>query len=65
MGAPEINLGIPAADRGQLLTWSDALLSSLSGKTEHVADAAEAFFEFNSYARRAIETGGSGRRTTS
>jgi len=48
-------LGMPAADRDQLLVWSDALLGSLGGTPEAIAAAATAFTEFDRYARAMIE----------
>jgi cytochrome P450 family 142 subfamily A polypeptide 1 len=43
-------LGIPAADREQLLRWSDGMLASLSGEPEQLDRAARAFGEFAEYA---------------
>ena len=47
-------LGIPAADRDDLLRWSNDMLSSLSGDPASLAAAGTAFGEFNAYARRMI-----------
>src|SRR5262245_12689474 len=44
-------LGIPAADRKDLLRWSDEMLGSLQGNPESLAAAADAFGEFDRYAR--------------
>jgi len=43
-------LGIPAADRDQLLRWSDGMLASLSGEPGQIERAAQAFGEFAEYA---------------
>jgi cytochrome P450 family 142 subfamily A polypeptide 1 len=47
-------LGIPAADRGDLLRWSDEMLGSLEGDPESLAAAATAFGEYDRYARAMI-----------
>jgi cytochrome P450 family 142 subfamily A polypeptide 1 len=49
-------LGIPAADRGELLRWSDDMLGSLRGDPESLAAAGVAFGEFDRYARAMIAT---------
>ena len=48
-------LGIPAADRGELLRWSDDMLKSLNGDPASLAAAAAAFGEYHGYARVMIE----------
>jgi len=47
-------LGIPAADREDLLRWSDEMLGSLEGDPESLATAAAAFGEYDRYARAMI-----------
>ena len=47
-------LGIPAADRDDLLRWSDEMLGSLRGDPDSLAAAASAFGEYDRYARRMI-----------
>jgi cytochrome P450 family 142 subfamily A polypeptide 1 len=47
-------LGIAAADRGNLLRWSDDMLKSLNGDPESLAAAATAFGEYDRYARAMI-----------
>jgi cytochrome P450 family 142 subfamily A polypeptide 1 len=47
-------LGIAPQDRHQLLRWSDAMLSSLSGEPEKLMDAAVAFGEYAEYSRATI-----------
>jgi cytochrome P450 family 142 subfamily A polypeptide 1 len=47
-------LGIPAADRDDLLRWSDQMLGSLRGDPASLAAAAAAFGEFDRYARAMI-----------
>jgi cytochrome P450 family 142 subfamily A polypeptide 1 len=47
-------LGIPVEDRDELLRWSDDMLSSLSGRPEHMEAAAVAFGEYQTYAQHAI-----------
>jgi cytochrome P450 family 142 subfamily A polypeptide 1 len=48
-------LGMPAADRDQLLVWSDALIGSLGGTPEAIEAAAIAFTAFDEYARAMID----------
>jgi cholest-4-en-3-one 26-monooxygenase len=47
-------LGVPPADRPQLLAWSDDLIASITGDPDKVAAAADAFGEYHAYARRTI-----------
>jgi cytochrome P450 family 142 subfamily A polypeptide 1 len=47
-------LGIPAADRAQILHWSDDMLASISGDPERLPAAATAFTEYHAYAMRMI-----------
>ena len=47
-------LGIPAADRQEVLRWSDGMLASLSGDAEGIEAAAAAFDEYVQYAHRMI-----------
>lgn len=48
-------LGVPPADRDDLLRWSDDLLGSLSGAPDRMAAAATAFLAYNDYARAMID----------
>jgi cholest-4-en-3-one 26-monooxygenase len=48
-------LGVPPEDRDQLLKWSDDLLGSLGGSAEEIGAAANAFSEYDAYARATIE----------
>ena len=48
-------LGVPPEDRDQLLKWSDDLLGSLGGSAEDIGAAANAFSEYDAYARGTIE----------
>lgn len=47
-------LGVPPEDRDDLLRWSDDMLGSLSGAPDRVAAAANAFGEYDAYARGMI-----------
>jgi cytochrome P450 family 142 subfamily A polypeptide 1 len=47
-------LGIPAADRAQVLQWSDDMLASISGDPARIPAAATAFTEYQDYAMRMI-----------
>jgi cytochrome P450 family 142 subfamily A polypeptide 1 len=47
-------LGIAPHERADLLRWSDDMLGSLTGDSEHVGAAAAAFVEYDAYARRTI-----------
>jgi cytochrome P450 family 142 subfamily A polypeptide 1 len=47
-------LGVPPADRGSMLDWSDALLGSLNGGEAAMAAAAESFTEYADYAQGLI-----------
>jgi cytochrome P450 family 142 subfamily A polypeptide 1 len=47
-------LGIPPADRAQLLAWSDEMLGSLNGGPDAIAAAASAFGAYTEYAHRII-----------
>ena len=47
-------LGVPAADRADLLRWSDGMLASLSGDPEGYEAAAAAFGEYVEYAHGMI-----------
>jgi cytochrome P450 family 142 subfamily A polypeptide 1 len=47
-------LGVPAADRDELLRWSHGMLASLSGEPEGIEAAAAAFDGYVGYARRMI-----------
>lgn len=47
-------LGVPAADRDDLLRWSHGMLASLSGEPEGFEAAAAAFGEYVEYAHRVI-----------
>jgi cytochrome P450 family 142 subfamily A polypeptide 1 len=47
-------LGVPPADRADLLRWSDDMLGSLTGDPAKVAAAAASFGEFLPYAQRMI-----------
>jgi cytochrome P450 family 142 subfamily A polypeptide 1 len=47
-------LGMPAADRAQLLEWSDALIGALGGTPEALEAAATAYTAFDAYARDMI-----------
>ena len=48
-------LGMPAADRDQLLVWSDALIGALGATPEAIEAAAAAYLEFDAYARAMID----------
>jgi cholest-4-en-3-one 26-monooxygenase len=48
-------LGVPPADRNDLLRWSDDMLVSLSGEPERVEAAATAFGAYQEYALGLIE----------
>jgi cholest-4-en-3-one 26-monooxygenase len=47
-------LGVAAADRSEVLRWSDGMLASLSGDPEGIETAAAAFGEYVEYAHRMI-----------
>jgi cytochrome P450 family 142 subfamily A polypeptide 1 len=47
-------VGIPPADRGNALMWSDAMLASLSGGPGSLQRAAEAFSAFSEYATQLV-----------
>lgn len=47
-------LGVAADDRAQLLEWSDALLSALTGRPEDMEAAAVAFGEYTAFAMATI-----------
>jgi cytochrome P450 family 142 subfamily A polypeptide 1 len=47
-------LGVPPADRDELLRWSHGMLASLSGESEGIEAAAAAFEEYVGYASRMI-----------
>ncbi len=47
-------LGVPPADRDELLRWSHGMLASLTGEPEGFETAAAAFGEYVEYARRVI-----------
>ena len=47
-------LGVAPGDRGDLLRWSDGMLSSLSGDPDDLERAAVAFGEYTDYAGRVI-----------
>jgi cytochrome P450 family 142 subfamily A polypeptide 1 len=47
-------LGVPSADRAQLLAWSQQMLVSLGGAPDDYATAAEAFAAYVEYAKAAI-----------
>lgn len=49
------DLGVAPEDRDQLLEWSDAMLSALTGRPETVEPATEAFIGYTEYASRVIE----------
>lgn len=48
------DLGVAPDDRDQLLTWSDAMLSALTGSDEAMGPAAEAFVGYTEYATNVI-----------
>jgi cytochrome P450 family 142 subfamily A polypeptide 1 len=48
-------LGVERDDHDLLLRWSDDLIGSIAGTDSRVKAAAEAFAEFDAYARRTIE----------
>ena len=48
------DLGVAVDDRVQLLEWSDAMLSALTGDPEALAPATEAFIGYTEYANRVI-----------
>jgi cytochrome P450 family 142 subfamily A polypeptide 1 len=48
------DLGVAPEDRDQLLTWSDAMLTALTGDPESMGPAAEAFVGYTEYAGRVI-----------
>jgi cytochrome P450 family 142 subfamily A polypeptide 1 len=47
-------LGVAPSDRAQLLAWSDALLSALTGRAEDMEGAAEAFTGYTEFALATI-----------
>ncbi len=47
-------LGVPAADRADLLRWSHGMLASLTGEPEGFEAAAAAFGEYVAYAQRVM-----------
>jgi cytochrome P450 family 142 subfamily A polypeptide 1 len=47
-------LGVAPADRAQLLAWSDALLSALTGNPDDMEPAAEAFAGYTTFALETI-----------
>jgi cytochrome P450 family 142 subfamily A polypeptide 1 len=47
-------LGVAPEDRAQLLAWSDALLSALTGKAEDMGSAADAFTGYTTFALETI-----------
>jgi cytochrome P450 family 142 subfamily A polypeptide 1 len=48
------DLGVAPEDRGQLLAWSDAMLTALTGTEESMGPAAEAFVGYSAYASEVI-----------
>ena len=48
------DLGVAPEDRDQLLEWSDAMLTALTGDPEAIGPAAEAFGGYTEYATRVI-----------
>ncbi|MGI8710107.1 MAG: cytochrome P450 [Acidimicrobiales bacterium] len=48
------DLGVAPEDRDQLLAWSDAMLTALTGDAESVGPATEAFIGYTDYATRVI-----------
>ncbi|CAN5875678.1 steroid C26-monooxygenase Cyp142 [soil metagenome] len=48
------DLGVAPVDRDQLLVWSDAMLSSLTGDPETIGPATDAFVGYTDYATRVI-----------
>lgn len=48
------DLGVAPEDREQLLEWSDAMLTALTGDPEAIGPAAEAFGGYTEYATRVI-----------
>jgi len=48
------DLGVAPEDREQLLTWSDAMLSALTGDPATMGPAADAFVGYTEYATRVI-----------
>ncbi len=48
------DLGVAPEDRDQLLQWSDAMLSALTGTDEAMGPAAEAFLGYTEYATNVI-----------
>ena len=48
------DLGVAPEDRDQLLRWSDAMLTALTGDPEAVGPATEAFIGYTEYATRVI-----------
>lgn len=49
------DLGVAPDDRDQLLTWSDAMLSALTGKEEAMGPAADAFVGYTAYVNDVID----------
>lgn len=48
------DLGVDTTDRAQLLEWSDAMLSALTGDPSNLGPATEAFIGYTDYATRVI-----------
>ncbi|MCU1496962.1 MAG: cytochrome [Acidimicrobiales bacterium] len=48
------DLGVAPEDREKLLTWSDAMLTALTGTEESMGPAAEAFVGYTEYATKVI-----------
>src|SRR5690606_993009 len=48
------DLGVAPEDRDQLLTWSDAMLTALTGDPDSIGPATEAFIGYTEYATGVI-----------